>query len=156
FTGSALASLLVLGWAAAGRAADRPPQGGPGDTAAAVAAREKGLDWLTKHQADDGSWGKGYSVAVTGFACLAYLAASDEPYAGERGRALVKGLRFLLASQKDGLFPQQGHTWIHGQGFATLALSEAYGRSLFAGTGPDLDLKEVRATVARAVRAIGK
>jgi hypothetical protein len=157
FTGSALALLLVLGWAAAGRAADRPAGGGAGDTAAAVAAaREKGLDWLTKNQAADGSWGKGYSVAVTSFACLAYLSASDEPYAGERGRALVKGLRFLLANQKDGLFPQQGHTWIHGQGFGTLALSEAYGRSLFARTKPDLDLKEVRATVARAVGAIAK
>jgi hypothetical protein len=157
FTAFGCGPLLLFCGAAVGQAADAPAKSGPEDlTQAVAAARAKGLDWLTTNQAADGSWGKTYSVAVTSFACLAYLSASDEPYAGERGRALVRGLRFLLASQKDGLFPQQGHTWIHGQGFATLALSEAYGRSLFARTRPDLDLKEVRATIARAVRAIGK
>jgi hypothetical protein len=157
FTAFGFGPLLLFCGAAVGRAADGPPKSGPEDLARAVAAaREKGLDWLTANQGADGSWGKTYSVAVTSFACLAYLSASDEPYAGARGRALVRGLRFLLASQKDGLFPQQGHTWIHGQGFATLALSEAYGRSLFARAKPDLDLKEVRAVVARAAQAIGK
>src|SRR4051794_14170945 len=78
------------------------------DTAKAVrAAGEKGLGWLSKNQAADGSWGKVHSIAVTSFACLAYLSASNEPYDGERGRALTKGLRFLLAKQKDGMFIQQ-------------------------------------------------
>jgi hypothetical protein len=149
--------LLLLCGAGAVPAADAPPKGGPADMPRAVAAaRARGLDWLTKHQAADGSWGKSYTVAVTSFACLAYLSASDEPYAGAHAAALVKGLRFLLANQKDGVFSQQGHTWIHGQGFATLALSEAYGRSLFCKTQPDLDLKEVRAVVSRAVAAIAR
>jgi hypothetical protein len=73
-----------------------------------AAARERGLDGLTANQAADGSWGKTYTVAVTSFACLAYLSAADEPYGRPRGRVLVKGLRFLLASQKDGLFPRRG------------------------------------------------
>src|SRR5947209_12791010 len=129
----------------------------PADNAKALAeARTKGLDWLTKNQAKDGSWGKTYTTAVTSFACLAYLSASDEPYTGERGQSLIKGLQFLLASQKDGTFAQQGHTWIHGQGFGTLALSEAYGRSLFCKTKPDLDMKNVRDAVAAAVKVIGK
>ena len=81
-----------------------------------AAARTRGLDWLTKNQNADGSWGKTYTVAVTGFACLSYLSAADEPFDGDRGKALVKGLQFLMAQQKDGQFPQQGHTWIHGQG----------------------------------------
>jgi hypothetical protein len=123
---------------------------------AVLAARDKGLDWLTKNQAKDGSWGRTYSVAVTSFACLAYLSAADEPFIDERGKALVKGLTFLLAQQKDGMFPSQGHSWIHGQGFGTLALSEAYGRSLFCKTKPDLDLKKVRAAVAAAVAIIQK
>jgi prenyltransferase beta subunit len=126
------------------------------DANAVAAARTKGLDWLTKNQAADGSWGKTYSIATTGFACLAYLSAADEPYTDDRGRALVKGLRFLLAQQKDGLFPQQGHTWIHGQGFGTLALSEAYGRSLFVKVKPDMDMQEVRAAVGKAAAAIAK
>jgi hypothetical protein len=120
------------------------------------AAREKGLDWLTKNQAADGSWGKGHSIAVTSFVCLAYLSASNEPYDGERGRTLTKGLRFLLSKQKDGMFAQQGHTWIHGQGFATMTLAEAYGRSLLGKVKPDLDMKKVRAVVVQAVAAIAK
>jgi hypothetical protein len=143
---------LLLCGAVAGRVGAEPD-----DPAKAVpAAREKGLDWLTKHQAADGSWGKTQTVAVTSFACLSYLSATDEPYRGDRGKALVKGLQFILARQQDGIFETQGHSWIHGQGFATLALAEAYGRSLFCKTKPDLDMKEVRATVAAAVRIIEK
>jgi hypothetical protein len=130
---------------------------GPDDHDKAVAAaRDKGLGWLAKHQADDGSWGKTYTVAVTSFACLTYLSASDEPFAGDQSKPLLKGLKYLMAQQKDGQFPQQGHTWIHGQGFGTLALSEAYGRSLLCKTKPDLDMKKVRDAVAAAVKIIAK
>ena len=113
-----------------------------------AAAREKGLDWLTKNQADDGSWGKSYTIGVTSLSCLAYLSAADEPFTGDRGKALIKGLQYLLANQKDALFPTQGQsvkTWIHGQGFATLALAEAYGRSLLCKVKPDIDVKKIRA-----------
>ena len=51
------------------------PQAGKGDAkgnakadehaAALKAARAKGLDWLTKNQANNGAWGKTYSLAVT-------------------------------------------------------------------------------------------
>ena len=116
----------------------------------------RGLDWLTKNQNADGSWGKTYTVAVTGFACLSYLSAADEPFDGDRGKVLVKGLQFLMAQQKDGQFPQQGHTWIHGQGFGTLALSEAYGRSLLCKVKPDMDMKKVKVAVGLAVQTIAK
>jgi hypothetical protein len=124
-----------------------------------AAAREKGLDWLTQNQAADGSWGKSYTIGVTSLACLAYLSAADEPFTGDRGKALVKGLQFLLANQKDGMFPTQGQsvqTWIHGQGFASLALSEAYGRDLLCKVKPDLDAKKIRAVVVQSVKAIAK
>jgi hypothetical protein len=124
-----------------------------------AAAREKGLAWLTKNQAADGSWTKPYTVGVTAMGCLAYLSASDEPFQGERGKALVKALQFLLDNQKDGMFPTQGQilkTWIHGQGFATLALAEAYGRSLFCKVKPDIDVKKIRAVVAQSVKEIAK
>lgn len=124
------------------------------DTATIAEARDQGLEWLTKNQAADGSWGKTYSFAVTSFACLSYLGASDDPYTGEQGRALISGLKFLLANQTDGQFKNQGHTWIHGQGFATLALSEAYGRSLFAKTKPDIDMQEIHDVVGQAVQVI--
>src|SRR5262249_33619217 len=129
-TAMTLGLLLACPAAAREKEAAKPED----DLKAVRAARAKGLEWLTKNQAKDGSSGKQYTIAVTSFACLAYLSASDEPYDGDHGKALVKGLQFLLASQKDGVFAPQGHSWIHGQGFATLALSEAYGRSLFCKT----------------------
>src|SRR6476661_1539225 len=69
---------------------------------ALAATRDKGLDWLTKNQSADGSWGKTYTFAVTSFACLSYLSASDEPFTSDGGKALLKGLNFLLTQQKDG------------------------------------------------------
>jgi hypothetical protein len=119
-----------------------------------VLARDKGLEWLTKDQAKDGSWGKTYTIASTSFACLAYLSASDEPYGGGQGRALVKGLEFLLANQDKGMWKQNGPSWIHGQGFATLALAEAYGRALFCKVKPDLDMNKARAAVEASVKII--
>ncbi|HWY85156.1 MAG TPA: prenyltransferase/squalene oxidase repeat-containing protein [Gemmataceae bacterium] len=124
--------------------------------AALTAARDKGLDWLAKNQAMDGSWGKTYPIAATSFACLAYLSAGAEPFEGAHGRALVKGLEFILANQDKGMFKQNGHSWIHGQGFATLALAEAYGRTLFCRIKPDLDMKKTCATVEASVKIIGE
>src|SRR5262245_25767500 len=124
-----------------------------------AAAREKGLDWLTKNQNADGSWGKSYTIGITSMACLAYLSAADEPFTGDRGKALVKGLQFLLAIQKEGMFLTQGQsvrTWIHGQGFASLALSETYGRSQFCKVKPDIDTKKIRAVVAQSVKLIAR
>ena len=126
------------------------------DDEARLKACQRGLEWLAKNQAADGSWGKQYTVAVTSFACLARLADDDEPFQGDHGRALIRGLNFLLSKQKDGMFANQGHSWIHGQGFGTLALSEAYGRSLSCKTKPDLDMKKVRDVVSKAVGHIAK
>jgi hypothetical protein len=148
------AGLVLLGCVAGGASAGQGQPDvharGPG------AARDGGLDYLTKHQARDGSWGKTYTIAVTAVGCLAYLSASDEPFDGKRGQALVKGLRFLLAKQKTCVFLPQGLTWVHGQGFATLALAEAYGRSLLCKIKPDLDMNKVRQVTAAAVAIIQK
>lgn len=118
-------------------------------------ARDKGLAWLAKNQKEDGSWGGTYSIAVTSFATLSYLSASDEPFRGERGKSLLRALKFLMSKQTDGLFISQGHTWVHGQGFGTLALSEAYGRSLTCKTKPDFDMEKTREVVGQAVKVIG-
>jgi hypothetical protein len=150
------AGLLVAGWSMSGQHVTGQETKKEPVSKALAEARSKGLDWLTRNQAKDGSWGKTYTIAVTSFACLSYLSASDEPFTDESGKALVKGLGFLMARQKDGQFAAQGHSWIHGQGFATLALSEAYGRSLFCKTKPDLDMKKVKAAVAAAVAIIQK
>jgi hypothetical protein len=124
----------------------------------ARAARAKALEWLAKTPNADGSWGKTYTVAVTGLSCLAFLASSDEPFDATAVRdaagALTHGLAWLVATAKDGTFPKQGHTWIHGQGFATLALCEAYGRASRAKTKPDLDLAALRRVAIAATTAV--
>ncbi len=121
-----------------------------------VKSANKGLVWLAKNQSKDGSWGKQYTIAVTSFACLAYLSSCDEPFDSGHSQTLTKGLKFLLSKQSEGKFPTQGHSWIHGQGFATLALSEAYGRSLFCKTKPDIDVKKIQEVVAQAVKVISQ
>ena len=146
----------VLACAASVARADDPPPKPDEAAKALAAARTKGLEWLTKNQNAAGSWGKTYTIAVTSFTCLSYLSAADEPFDGAHGKALVKGLQFLMAQQKDGEFPQQGHTWIHGQGFGTLALSEGYGRGLLCKVKPDMDLKKMKAAVTAAVKVIAK
>jgi hypothetical protein len=148
-----VALILLTG---AGRAAE--PAKADEASKAVAAARDRGLDWLTKNQAADGSWGKTFTIGITSMACLAYLSAADEPFTGERGKALIKGLQFLLANQKEGMFPAQGghKFWSHGQGFATLALAEAYGRSLRCKVKPDIDSKKIRAVVVQSVKELAK
>src|SRR5437773_10067128 len=94
---------LLAGWAAA--RGDAPPAAKSEEAVKAIrTARDRGLDWLTKNQAKDGSWGKTYTIAVTSFSCLSYLSATDEPFTGDHAKALVKGLAFLVAIHKAGLF----------------------------------------------------
>ena len=158
----AAAALIALatGVGRAQDAAPRDPETGTEQAAVPPPAVDRAkavraaLAWLDEHRNEDGSWGGHHTIAVTAIACLAHLAASDEPFAGEAGRPMVKALEHLLSLQKSGVFPQQGHTWIHGQGFATLALSEAYGRALRATSQPDLDLGVLRGAVQEAVVAI--
>ena len=146
-----LAAFLGASWPVGSQDKKAPEQAGK----TLAEARAKGLQWLTKNQNKDGSWGKQHTIAVTSWACLDYLAASDEPFDGDHAKALHKALEFLMANQKDGMFILQGHSWIHGQGFATLALSEAYGRSLLCKTKPDFDMKKVKEAVTKGVTVIG-
>ena len=154
---SAATCLLLLGAAAPGAEKQSPttPTTSPSEAGNALAAaRDNALAWLTKNQAADGSWGKTYKVAITSFACLSYLGSSDEPFQADGGKALVRGLGYLVSVQKDGQFEHNHGNWIHGQGFATLALSEAYGRALLCKTKPDVDMQNVRAVVEKAVAVI--
>ncbi len=136
--------------APAGAATDADPQ------AARIAARDRGLAWLAKNQSADGSWGQSYKTAITSFVVLAHLAAHDEPFVEDEGKTMTAALKFLMSQQQDGTFANQGHTWIHGQGFATLALCEAYGRGKTCKTKPDFDMDKVREVVAQAVKVIAE
>lgn len=97
-------------------------------------AAEKGLAWLAKNQAKDGSWGSEgssgtYQMAMTGLAGLALLSAGHSPGRGKYGANVARAIEFVLKSQdRDGLISSRndGQT-MYGHGFAMTFLAEAYG-----------------------------
>ncbi len=134
-------------------------------------AVELALQWLERHQDNDGKWdqdgfnshcdkekgsaceGNGvgtYDVGVTGLALLAFLGSGHTHTAGKYKETVKKGIDWLLRQQvKNGIFKtMKGDTsWAYEHAIATWALCEAYGM-----TG-DNNLKE---PCQRAVNHIHK
>jgi prenyltransferase beta subunit len=95
-------------------------------------ATAKALTWLAARQNPDGSWSDGrypHNTAITSFALLAFLSQGHLPNQGQYGAEVGKGMRFLLASQReeDGYLvgARGGNMYCHGM--ATLALAELWG-----------------------------
>jgi len=117
-------------------------------------AVERGLLWLAKNQAPDGSWGSNgplgqYRMAMTGLTGLAFLSAGHVPGRGPYGTRLERAIRFILKSQQgDGLIttPNDSQT-MYGHGFAMTFLAEAYGMDLSGELGG-----KVRACLTKAVK----
>jgi hypothetical protein len=137
-------------------------------TAPTETAVERGLEYLVRRQAADGSWGTGgYSanVAVTSLAALAMMANGSQPSRGKYGENVKRALQFVLdCGDRGGAgamgfghppgflhnsthFGQQGPMYSHG--FGTLLLGEV------CGMVPDGRLRErVHDTLLKAVTVI--
>ena len=112
-------------------------------------AVERGLEWLSHHQSEDGRWdcdnfmtngdtekgplcdGKGmatHDVGVTGLALLCFLGAGHTHREGNYMDTVRKGLKWLREQQDaDGCFgPRNGH-FTYSHSIAALAMAEAYG-----------------------------
>ena len=95
----------------------------------------KGLDYLARIQADDGSWitggGQAYPVAMTGLAGTAFLAHGNSPTRGKYSKNVQGAVEFLVrCSTATGLITGPGQDSgqpMHGHGFALLFLASAYG-----------------------------
>jgi len=102
----------------------------------------KALKWLKTHQYPNGSWGPSYRASMTGLALLTFLAHGETTASPEFGEAIRSGLRFLLGSQREGVFvgggpvdfwhyptkyKEQVRSYEHA--IATYAISEAYNLS---------------------------
>jgi hypothetical protein len=118
------------------------------------AAVERGLAWLAKRQAGDGSLNagmQGYSnhAAITALAGLAFMQAGNLPGRGKYGREVQNCLDFTLsACQESGLIASDvSHGPMYGHGFATLFLAEVYGM-----TGDE----NVKEKLQKAIRLIQK
>lgn len=117
-------------------------------------AIEKGLAWLARNQAKDGSWGAEgsagqYQMAMTGLSGLAFLAAGHSPGRGKYGLNVARAVEFVLRHQdRDGLItsPSDGQQ-MYGHGFCLMFLGEVYGMSA------SLELNSrLREALARAVK----
>lgn len=100
-----------------------------------TAASQKALDYLLKIQNADGSWSdKNWprNTGVTALCCLALMADGNAPRVGRSGKALDRGLEFLLKnSQENGIIAGEGSNHygpMYEHAFSTLALIYAYGQ----------------------------
>lgn len=137
--------------------ADRPaiasrPNQVTGDEldARTLAAIDKGLAWLAKRQAKDGSFGGGSmsaTSAVTSLSALAFMSSGSLPDRGPYGLQVRRAGDYILTSaQRSGLLATESSQGImYSHGFATLFLAELYGMS------GDERLAD---TLSRAVRLI--
>jgi len=99
-------------------------------------AIKRGVAWLVKNQKTNGSWitstGRHDDMGVMALGCLGLMAAGNTPGKGEHGRAVARGIDYIIknAKKSSGLLhigPAGRSTYNHG--LATLALAEAYGMS---------------------------
>jgi hypothetical protein len=118
------------------------------------------LEWLSRQQEADGSFGTGQyrgNVAVTSLGGLAFMSGGSQPNRGRYGDQVTRAVRFIVNSeQRGGQHPgflnsnrDRGHGPMYGHGFATLFLAEVFGMI------NDRELREqLHGTLRRAVRLI--
>ena len=117
---------------------------------------ERGLEWLSQKQDDDGSWKDGnQGSGVDGICLMAFLASGEDPNFGRWAQPIRKAVRHLIGSQdeKTGYLPNS----MYHHGFAMLALAEAYGavdESLLS-QGGDKKLRSIASTLDLAIRCSG-
>jgi hypothetical protein len=116
-----------------------------GGSAASEVAVERGLAWLARHQAGDGSWRFDLSgcrcdggcrdagtvtstTASTGIAVLAFLGAGHTHVDGAYRETVNRGIYYLLSRlQPTARGGDLGEGTMYGHGIAVLALAEALG-----------------------------
>ena len=87
---------------------------------------ERGLAWLAAAQSPDGGWkGNNEGCGVDGICLMAFLASGEDPNYGRYAATIRRAIRAIIRRQeeKTGFLPNS----MYHHGFATLALSEAYG-----------------------------
>jgi squalene cyclase len=99
-------------------------------------AVQRGLQWLARNQATDGSWrnagGYGtYPAAMTGLAGMALVASGSTPTRGKYYSEVRQSVDFLMknADSSTGVIsvPQEEGRSMYGHGFATLYLASVFG-----------------------------
>ena len=130
-----LSSLLLLGLALT-TAAQEPARLRTETVRLATEASEaisQGLEWLSKEQNEDGSFGgRGHTVADTSLALMAFMLPGHVPGRGRYGKNMDDAITFLIKhsqNQRGYLGTPSNHAGMYEHGLAVLALSEAWGQS---------------------------
>lgn len=127
----------------------------------ALAAAERGLEWMAQHQQANGSWRAdvgykledGYQtwneraehVGVTALAGMAFLAGGHVPGRGRHGAVVERALDWILQQAREDGYVSANETRMYSHAFATLFLAEVYGLT---------DREDVRPKLQRAVDII--
>ncbi|MDA0766923.1 MAG: hypothetical protein O3A92_08895 [Verrucomicrobia bacterium] len=67
-----------------------------GGTPKCEVAVVRALDWLSKTQKEDGSWGETRTVAMTGLALLCFTGHGEGPVSEKHGKTYLEGLLYLV------------------------------------------------------------
>lgn len=99
---------------------------------------QKGLKYLQKSQAEDGSYVGSYGddPAIMGFVLMSFLAHGDDPNVGPYSTSIKRCITGILGNQNKSTGYIGNSMYSHG--FATLALAEAYGMVQDDRIGPAL------------------
>lgn len=85
---------------------------------------ERGLEFLSASQAEDGSWRSRSEHGITGLCLMAFLASGEDPNFGRYRLNVKRAVRSIILGQEtSGFIPNS----MYHHGFAMLALAEAYG-----------------------------
>lgn len=117
---------------------------------------ERGLEWLSQKQAEDGSWQDGNSgCGLDGICVMAFLAGGEDPNFGRWAQTIRRALRHIISSQdeKTGYMPNS----MYHHGFAMLALAEAYGAvdESLLWQGGEKKARSIAAALDLAIRCAG-
>lgn len=103
---------------------------GTGVPPAVRSINDRSLQYLANTQLEDGSWQASRNgPGITGICVMAFMASGEDPDYGPYATHIRKAIRSIIANQnaKTGYMGTSGHASMYHHGFATLALSEAYG-----------------------------
>jgi len=125
---------------------------------------EKAHRYLAERQNKDGSFSidpddlsASAPIAVTALACLSFMAGGSTPERGEFSRQLRDGLSYLCmaCNERGELVDDRDSTSkMHGQGFALLALAEAYG--MYGISDRSVDRKRLDEVIKKSVALISE
>lgn len=120
---------------------------------------QKAHRYLAERQNKDGSFSidpqdisASAPIAVTAIACLSFMAGGSTPERGEFSRQLRDGLSYLCkaCNERGELVDDRDSTSkMHGQGFALLALAEAYG--MYGISDKSVDRKKLEDVIKKSV-----